>query len=103
MNRGILLICRFALCRLAVENSIEVDPNFFKDNIKSKLKYFGRTIPDPKLLNSGTTDLSEIPSLNNFDIYDYLKQSDVYPSSQLRDFKNLNGYRLYENGYVENL
>ena len=40
------------LCRLAVENNIEVDPNFFKDNIidesKSKLKYFGRTIPDPK-------------------------------------------------------
>ena len=32
-----------------------------------------------------------------------LKQSDVYPSSQLRDFKNLVGYKLFESGYVESI
>lgn len=58
------------------------------DDLKKKLSYRGRTIPDPKLLNSGTSDLSGIPLLNTFDVYDYLKQSDVYPSSQLRNFKN---------------
>ena len=94
------------LCKLAFENKIEVDPDCFNDSIddemKKKLTYCGQVIPDPKLLN-GTSDLSGIPSLNNFDIYDYLKQSDVYPSSQLRDFKNLVGYKLFESGYVESI
>ena len=95
------------LCKLAFENKIEVDPDCFNDSIddemKKKLTYCGQVIPDPKLLINGTSDLSGIPSLNNFDIYDYLKQSDVYPSSQLRDFKNLVGYKLFESGYVESI
>ena len=62
------------LCKLAFENKIEVDPDCFNDSIddemKKKLTYCGQVIPDPKLLINGTSDLSGIPSLNNFDIYD---------------------------------
>lgn len=92
------------LCKLARENNLEVDPNCFKDSIdeqiKEKLRYAGRVIPHPDLLK-GTADLSHIPSINNFDVYDYLKQSEAYPGNQLRDFKNLHGYKLYQSGYVE--
>lgn len=82
------------LCNLARENNLETDPNCFNDNIqgdiKKELLYDGQVIPDPSLVNGFTADLSGIPPLNNFDVYyDYLKGLDVYPSSQLRDFKNL--------------
>lgn len=92
------------LCSLAEENNVEVDPNCFQDDIaediKKKLVYDGRLIPNPNSLNY-TSDLSGIHPLNHFDMYDYLKRSGVYPSSQLRDFKSLHGYRLYQAGYVE--
>ena len=72
------------LCCFAEENNVEVDPNCFQDNIfediKKKLVYDGRLIPNPNSLNY-TFDLSGIHPLNHFDIYDYLKRPGVYPSS----------------------
>ena len=95
------------LCNLARENSLETDPNFFKDSIKDdikkKLMFDGLVIPDPSSVSNFSNDLSGLQPINNFDIYDYLRNLDVYPSSQLRDFKNLKGYKLYQEGYVESI
>ena len=94
------------LSHLARKNNLEIDPNCFLDSLEKdiadKLKISGVVIPHPDSLK-GTTDLSHIPTINNFDIYDYLKQSEVYDSNQLRDFNNLEGYRLYKAGYVESI
>ena len=63
------------LCQLASKNKLEVDPNCFvdsiADDIAAKLKVSGKIIPNPNKL-TGSTDLSHLPNIDNFDIYNYL-------------------------------
>ena len=95
------------LCKLASLNRLEVDPNCFidsiADEISAKLNVSGKIIPHPEKL-SGSPDMSKLPNIDNFDIYNYLIQfKELYGYKQLKAFTNLVGYELYNAGYVESL
>ena len=95
------------LCKLASLNRLEVDPNCFidsiADEISAKLNVSGKIIPHPEKL-SGSPDMSKLPNIDNFDIYNYLIQfKELYGHKQLKAFTNLVGYELYNAGYVESL
>ena len=63
----------------------------------------GKAIPNPKNLH-GTSDMTPLPNIDTFDIYNYLITfKEQYLHRQLKDYKNLDGYQLYEAGYVENV
>ena len=93
------------LCCLASANKLELDPNCFLDdiaqNIRDKLIISGISIANPETLD-GTGDISLLPNIDHFDIYNYLIQfKDQYFHKQLKAFKSLDGYQLYNAGYVE--
>ena len=91
------------LCQLACTNNLEVDHNYFLDNIaeniKSKLTIFGKVIPDPGTFN-GSSVIALLPNIDNFDIYNY-QFKELYAHKQLKAYRNLDGCQLYEAGYVE--
>lgn len=95
------------LCQLAFDNKLDTDPNFFLDDInktlQEKLSISGKAIPNPKNLH-GTSDMTPLPNIDTFDIYNYLITfKEQYLHRQLKDYKNLDGYQLYEAGFVENV
>ena len=94
------------LCELATVHNIEVDPDCLGDDIATevlqKLNVKGTAIPHPTRLN-GTNDLSKMPNIDNFDIYNYLIKFRDFSHKQLKDFTNLDGFQLYVSGYVEQL
>ena len=63
------------LCQLAFDNKLDTDPNFFLDDInktlQEKLSISGKAIPNPKNLH-GTSDMTPLPNIDTFDIYNYL-------------------------------
>ena len=95
------------LCEQAEHLDLVMDPNFFKDDIAAEIRFKlsqnGGQIIDPKLL-TGSSDLSDLPPICDLDLYQYLVQRKGSKShSQMRDYKNLDGYQMYAAGYVESL
>ena len=86
---------------------LDVDPNCFLDDInktiQEKLFISGKALPNPNTMD-GTNDMSLLPDIDNFDIYNYLINfKEQYLHKQLKDFKNLDGYQLYKAGYVKKI
>lgn len=95
------------LCNHAEKLNLPTDPNFFDDSIsceiEKKLTIKGQRILDPKIL-TGTSEISNLPVINQFDLYQYLVGSKAARShGQVKNFKSLEGYDLYSSGYIEKL
>ena len=95
------------LCELANKNDLEVDPYCLNDSVQNdiiqKLNINGTNIKHPDSL-IGSTDLSFLPNIDHFDIYNYLVTfKQMFEHRQLKAYKSLDGYQLYEAGYVESL
>ena len=95
------------LCQGAEELNLEVDPNFFlcdlAEEVDQKLNINGSKIHNPSLLN-GSSDLSNLPTINQFDLYQYLVETKSARShDQVKKFKSLIGYQLYAAGYVQSI
>ena len=94
------------LCKCAAEVNIEVDPDGLVEDrnevLKAKLCVNGKTFINPQLL-AGTSDLSKIPHVSIFDIYNYLLGYDGFTHNTLRDYHKLEGYTMFRDGYVIDL
>ncbi|XP_060566333.1 uncharacterized protein LOC132725255 [Ruditapes philippinarum] len=94
------------LCRYAAELNIEVDPDGLVEDrsevLDAKLCVHGNTLVNPQLI-AGTYDLSKIPRVSIFDIYNYLLGYDEFTHSTLRDYHKLEGYTMFRDGYVIDL
>ncbi|XP_070579172.1 uncharacterized protein [Ptychodera flava] len=100
------------LCKAAEELGLEIDPDGLTEDrdeiISSKLKIEAdegddtTRLMNPALL-SGDANLAKLPPISIFDIYNYLITSSSYDHSTLRDYFKLDGYCLFQDGYVVSL
>ena len=90
------------LCQEAKHLDLPTDPDFFgvnqREEMLGKLLVNGGTITNPEILK-GSLDLSSLPLLNQFDLYQYLVENKGARShAQVKAFKNLIGYQMYAAG-----
>ncbi|KXJ12152.1 hypothetical protein AC249_AIPGENE28621 [Exaiptasia diaphana] len=71
--------------------------------IKAKLKTTDGCLPDPRKLNGWTYNFSSIPEFTFADLYTYLVGNEDYNAENLRSFKSLLGFKLYQDGHVVDL
>ena len=93
------------MCQAALELNIPLDPNgIFEDResvILSKLTTPTNIIlTNHQLILDYTHNLSVLPVLSIFDIYNYLLQSHDYDHVGFREYHNLEGYTMFKDGYV---
>ena len=89
------------LCQAALELNIPLDPDgIFEDResvISSKLTTPTNIIlTNPQLILDYTHNLSVLPALSIFDIYNYLLQSHDYDHVGFRGYHNLEGYTMFK-------
>ena len=93
------------LCELANEVKIQVDPDGLIEDrdeiLEGKLSINNNTdkLQNPQLL-IGSPDISSVPCLSIFDIYNYLISTNTYDHSSLREYHKLEGYTMFKDGYV---
>jgi len=52
------------------------------------------------VLEVKSDDLSKLPQISIFDIYNYLLGFKMYDNSTLRNNQRMEGYSMFEDGYV---
>jgi len=94
------------LCELAAEVGIEIDPDRLvedrQDVINRKLCFVDVCLTSPNKL-SGISNISCVPVLSIFDIYNYLLGFSDYNHSTLRSYHQMEGYTMFKDGYVTNI
>ena len=96
------------LCTCAAEVNIEVDPDGLVEDSESesvfraKLSANGHNLTNPKLLVA-TADMSRIPTLSIFDLYNFLVGHGAFTHESLREYHKLEGYTMFKDGYVSDL
>lgn len=96
------------LCLKAHQTNISKDPDFINDDLKSQIAKKLIVDGDKVLRNpfeaQGSNDLSSLPDIDRIDIYNYLINfKDNFDHKKIKTYKSLDGYQLYEAGYVQNL
>ena len=95
-----------SLCQAAYQQNIEVDPDgkadSIEEHIKIKLTTNRAVLRSPETLQ-GIGDISFLPNIDRFDLYNYLISYDTYDHQSLKSFKKLEGYQLYQSGYIEKI
>lgn len=94
------------LCINAEELNIEIDPDGLSENsasiITTKLTTDdGFVLRSPQHL-AGTANMSGLPELRIFDIYNYLLSYE-FTHASLREYHKLEGYCMFKDGYVKQL
>ena len=95
------------LCINAEEINIEIDPDGLSENsasiITTKLTTDdGFVLQSPQHL-AGTANMSGLPKLSIFDIYNYLLSYEEFTHAGLREYHKLEGYCMFKDGYVKQL
>lgn len=94
------------LCQRSEELGLEVDPDGLLDCqaaiVREKLRHLDQEFTLPTLLES-TYNLSVIPFLSYIDVFMYLGRCQEYTRASLRNYKNLEGYAMFKDGYVLDL
>ena len=92
------------LCEAAVEINLETDPDGLQVEsnwINEKLKTIdGQMIKNPAIIQELSSNLALLPSVSIFDIYNYLLKFKEYDHEKLRHYHKMEGYSMYEDGYV---
>ena len=98
------------LCDCAVEIGLEIDPDGLVEDreevITSKLVTPDNTIlsnPLSKPDSEFSNDLSHLPPISIFDMYNYLVSFDGFDHASLRDYYRMEGYTMAQDGYVLDL
>ena len=104
ITTGLKKATLIALCKAAISTDTEVDPDGILDDdrevISRKLKTDdGESLPNPCIL-PGSANLSILPLVNALDIYNYFMKFDEYDHARLRDYRKMEGYTMYTDGYV---
>ena len=92
------------LCQQAERLGIEVDPDGLLEDREEILKEKLTTkdhgmLPIPETVQ-GTKELNLLPRISIFDIYNYLMTFEQYDHETLKDYQKMEGYGLFEDGYV---
>jgi len=95
------------LCINAEELDIEIDPDGLSENsasvITTKLTTDdGFVLRSPQHL-AGTANMSGLPEISIFDIYNYLLSYEEFTHASLREYHKLEGYCMFKDGYVKQL
>ena len=93
------------LCQAALELNLPFDPDGIIEDrqtvISAKLTTHNNIVLiNPDLILDFTYNLGDLPPLSIFDIYNYLLQSHDYDHEALREYHNLEGYTMFQDGYV---
>ena len=95
-----------SLCQAAYQQNIEVDPDgkaeSIGEHIKIKLTTNRGVLRSPETLQ-GSGDMSCLPNIDRFDVYNYLISYDTYDHQSLKSFKKLEGCQLNQAGYIEKI
>ena len=91
------------LCENAREVGCEGDPDGLHENkqmvINNKLVFQNVCLLNPEQLN-GTPDITHLPPLSIFDLYNYLLSFKCYDHDSLREYHKLEGYTMFKDNYV---
>ena len=92
-----------SLCEAANTLDLEKDPDGLKEDgqsaIGEKLKTTsGLVLQNPSLIKESTENLSILPPISIFDIYQYLLQFSDHET--LRNYDKLEGFTMYKDGHV---
>ena len=92
------------LCEICVKLNIEIDPDgLIEDRAeilnKKLLLSDGTFLPNPDTL-PGSSDISILPPVGIFDIYNYLTSSDEYDLPSLRNYQKMEAYGMFKDGYI---
>ncbi|KAL4235340.1 hypothetical protein ACF0H5_006975 [Mactra antiquata] len=92
------------LCTLALEVNVEVDPDGLvedREEVWSEKISIGNNnfLMNPYLI-SGSADISALPTISIFDIYNYLVSFDNFNHASLREYYKMEGYCMFKDGYV---
>ena len=91
---------------MAQELKIEFDPDglleYRPEFVCQKLTISDMCLMSPQRL-SGTIDLSIVPVLSIFDIYNYLIAFNDFDHSSLRAYHQLEGYSMFQDGYTREI
>jgi hypothetical protein len=95
------------ICEAADRLGIDVDPDGLledrEDILREKLLIpEGLMLPNPETVK-GSQDLRILPPFAIFDIYNYLLTFDQHSHSLLRNYQKMEGFGLFEDGYVLNI
>ena len=92
------------LCEAAEDIGIEVDPDGLLEDREEILKEKLTTHDNERLKNPvlevKSDDLSKLPQISIFDIYNYLLAFKMYDHITLRNYQRMEGYSMFEDGYV---
>lgn len=92
-------------CLTASQIKLEIDPDKVEYDksisVKAKLSSVdGQFFKTPVLLNDFSANLSILPKISIFDIYNYLLTFKQYDHEKLRDYKDMEGFQMKEDRYV---
>jgi len=94
------------LCNYAAELGVEIDPDGLvedrADVIRHKLCFDDMCLRCPSYV-SGTSNLSCVPNISIFDIYNYLLVFRDYDHATLRSYQQMEGYTMCKDGYVTSI
>ena len=96
------------LCWLANEIGLEVDPDGLledrEDILKEKLYLDdGKLLKNPFELKTEIRDLSLLPFISLYDIFNYLESCQNFDKNVLRNYKKTEGFILFDEGYVQDI
>ena len=92
------------ICQQAERLGIEVDPDGLLEDreeiLKEKLTTQNKELlPNPETVQ-GSKEINMLPPISIFDIYNYLVTFEQYDHAALRQYHKMEGFGLYEDGYV---
>ena len=104
MYRFLIFATLLLLCQICVKLNIEIDPDgLIEDRAeilnKKLLLSDGTFLPNPDTL-PGSSDISILPPVGIFDIYNYLTSSDEYDLPSLRNYQKMEVYGMFKDGYI---
>ncbi|XP_069110803.1 uncharacterized protein [Argopecten irradians] len=92
------------LCQAVEAINLPIDPDCATCSGDKSCTPATYGIPDPFVLDNYTSDLSYIPNISLYDVFNYLiNKISTYDKRKLKAYKSCDEYRLYFDGHVQDL
>lgn len=95
------------LCEAVAKLNLPDDPDMCTDHplsIRDILREFSVELEDPFKIQGLSNDLAKLPTFSLYDVFNYLLYKTAnYDQRKLKAYKSCEDYRLFFDGYVEQL